>query len=142
MFDEIAKNVMTKRKNFGAPEPMMLRNMVEGKELIGKTITIDNIIVRNKKKVDKETKEVIKTKDGKDIYQTVVYVAFDGDKFLPTKSALIIEEVKMIANTEIQFREVKDITIDALNGKKVKVSTDKVRYADKKEYDNIIFVDA
>lgn len=142
MFDELAKNVMTKRKNFGAPENMMLKDMVETKDMFGKTITIDNIIVRNKLKVDKDTKEVIKSKKGEDIYQTVVYIAFDGDKFFATKSALIIEEIKMITNTEIVFREKKDIEITDFNGKKVKIGAGKVKYADKKEYDQPIFVDA
>lgn len=142
MFDEIAKNVMTKRKNFGAPEDMMLKEMVESKTMNGKTITIDSIIVRNKVKKDKDTGEVIKSKAGNDIYQTVVYVAFDGDKFFATKSPLVIEELNEITSTKVNVMEKKDIVVDALNGKKVKVTTDKVRYADKKEYDNIIFVDA
>ncbi len=142
MFDEVAKNVMTKRKNYGAPESMMLREMVASRDYVGKTITIDSIIVRNKKKVDKDTKEVLKTKSGADIYQTVVYIAFDGNKFMPTKSALIIEQLKEITGTEICFREVKDVVIDNLNGQKTKIGTDKVRYADKKDYDNIIFRDA
>lgn len=145
MFDEIAKNVMTKRKNFGAPESMMLKEMTEVKNMVGKTITIDSIIVRNKLKKDKDTGEVLKSKTGNDIYQSVVYVAYDKEYFFATKSPLIIEQLKEIVGKDIQVKEVKDIIIDNLNGEKAKIGTDKVplgKGKDKKDYDYPIFVDA
>lgn len=140
-FSAIAKDVMTARKNFGAPDSMKLKDSIESKDMVGKTITIDEIIVINRVKVDKETKEIIKTKKGEDVYQAVAYVAFDGDKFFATKSAILIEQLASFCGYELVFNEKKDIVVDGVKGMTVTVSEDKVKYRDGKMYPNIIFTD-
>lgn len=145
MFDEIAKDVMTKRKNFGAPEIMCLKELNEMKNLIGQTITIDSIVARNKIKYNTKTNEPLMTKKGEPIYQCVIYIAYNGDKFTATKSPLIIEELKMLCDDTFIFNEKKDVEITVLNGTKVKIGTDIVTLGkgkDAKDYDYPIFVDA
>ena len=139
-FSAIAKDVMTARKNYGAPDSMKLKDSVESKNMVGKTITIDEIIVINRVKVDKDTKEIIKNKKGEDIYQAIAYVAFDGDKFFATKSAILIEQLADYCGYELVFNEKKDVSVDGVKGQTVTVSQDKVKYRDGKMYDNIIFL--
>lgn len=138
-FGDIAKDVMTARKNFGAPESMKLKESIDSKDMVGKTITIDEVIVINRVKYDKETKEVIKAKDGSDIYQAIAYIAFDGDKFFASKSAILIEQLETFSGTKLTAKEKKDFTVSKIAGESVTISTEKVKYRDGKMYDQIIF---
>lgn len=140
-FSAIAKDVMTARKNFGAPDSMKLKDAIDSKEMVGKTITIDEIVVINRVKVDNDTKEVIKTKKGDDVYQAIAYVAFDGDKFFATKSAILIEQLSSFCGYQLTFNEKKDIAVDGVKGMTVTIAEDKVKYRDGKMYNNIIFND-
>ena len=141
-FDNLAKEVVTARKNWGAPESMKLKDSVSTREWSGKTITIDEVIVRNRKKYDKETKQIVKTKDGKDMYQPIVYVAFDGDKFFASKSAILVEQMERFTDRKLTAYEEKDFEVADLKGVTVKLGNEKVKYRDGKEYDQLIFVDS
>lgn len=141
-FDNLAHEVVTARKNWGAPESMKLKESVSTKDIAGKTVVIDEVVVVNKKKYDKETKTIVKTKDGKDIYQPIVYVAFDGDKFFATKSAILVEQLERFAKQKLTTYEEKDFLVADLKGITVKISSEKVKYRDGKEYDQIILADA
>ena len=105
-------------------------------------ITIDEVIVRNRKKYDKETKQIVKTKDGKDMYQPIVYVAFDGDKFFASKSAILVEQMERFTDRKLTAYEEKDFEVADLKGVTVKLGNEKVKYRDGKEYDQLIFVDS
>jgi len=140
-FSAIAKDVMTARKNFGAPDSMKLKDAIDSKEMVGKIITIDEIIVINRVKIDKDTKEIIKTKKGEDVYQAIAYVAFDGDKFFATKSAILIEQLASFCGYQLTCNEKKDIAVDGVKGMTVTIAEDKVKYRDGKMYNNIIFND-
>ena len=141
-FNELAHNVVTARKNWGAPEDFKLRECVPKKEYEGKTITIDSVVVMNKLKRDKETKEIVKTKDGKDMYEPIVYVAYGGDKFLVSKSAILVEQLERFSGKKLVAYEKKDFVVGELEGVTVKLTNEKVKYRDGKEYDQLIFADA
>lgn len=134
-FSEIAKNVMTARKNYGAPEAFKLKESVESKNMTGKTITIDGCIVVSKIKYNPETKEPIMSKTGEPIYQSVAYIAFDGDKFFATKSTPLIEQLESFSGIKLIVKEKAEIEVPKIAGLKATVSTVKVRYADGKDYD-------
>lgn len=141
-FDKIAHEVVTARKNWGAPESMKLKESVSTRKLTGETITIDEIVVVNKKKYDKTTKQVVLTRDGKEMYQPVAYVAFGGDKFFVSKSAIFIEQLERFADKKLTAYEYKEFTVDGIKGLTVKIGAEKVKYRDGEEYDQLIFTDA
>ena len=141
-FSDLAHDVITARKNWGAPESMKLKESVSTKDISGKTIVIDEVIVMNKKKYDKEKKDYVKTKDGKDIYQPVTYVAFDGDKFFATKSALLVEQLERFTGKKLTAYEDKDFIIDNIKGMSVKIGGENTKYRDGKEYEQVIFLDS
>ena len=139
MFSETKKNVIRARENFAAPEAYKLLQRADTREMTGKVITLDSIIVTSKVKYDTETREPILKKNGEPVFQQIVFVAFDNGKYFSTKSMLLLEELEMEFGIKLKFNEVKEVTIDKVKGAKVKVATEKVRYADKKLYDQIIF---
>lgn len=141
-FNQLAHDVVTARKNWGAPESMKLKESVSTKTLPGVTITIDEVIVMNKKKYDKTTKKVVLTKDGKEMYQPVVYVAFDGTKFFVSKSALLVEQLEKFSGKKLTAYELKDFKVDEIKGITVKISAEKTKYRNGEEYDQLIFADA
>lgn len=141
-FNKLAHEVATARKNWGAPEDMKLRDSVSTKTLAGNVITIDSVVVMNKKKYDKKTKDIVKTKDGKIMYQPVVYVAYGGDKFFVSKSAILVEQLERFSGKKLTAYEEKDFVVDAIAGLTVKIGAEKVKYKDGNEYDQLIFVDA
>ena len=141
-FNQLATDVMNMRKNFGAPESMKLLKRIPVEELVGKTITIDEIIVSNKVKKD-DNGNVIMTKDGqKEIYQPFVYVAFDDGSYFSTKSQLLVDQLETLTGQELAVFEKKEIPVNKVKGTKVKVSTEKVKYRDGKMYDQYLFLDA
>lgn len=134
--------VLTMRKNYGAPESMKLREPVKVTDLTGQTITIDEVIVSNKVKKDKDG-NVVMTKDGqKEIYQPYVYVAFDNDKYFSTASQLMLEQFETIAKTQLRAFEKSEIPVKGVKGLVAKVSSEKVKYRDGKMYDQPVLVDA
>lgn len=137
----LAHEVTTARKNWGAPESMKLKDSVSTRDITGKTITIDEVVVMNKKKFDKETKTIVKTKDGNEMFQPIVYVAFGGDKFFATKSAILVEQLERFAKSKLTAYEEKDFVVPNVKGMTVKIGAEKVKYRDGKEYDQLIFVD-
>lgn len=139
---QLAHDVMTARKNFGAPESMKLREPVKTTDMYGKTIIIDEIVVMNKVKKDDQG-NVIMTKDGqKEIYQPFVYVAFDGDKYFSTKSSILIEQLEALSGIDLVYYEKKEVIVPEVKGLKALISTEKVKYRDGKLYDQCIFKDA
>ena len=141
-FNQLARDVLTKRKNYGAPESMQLREPVKTQDMTNKIITIDEIVVSNKVKKDDDG-NIIMTKDGqKEIYQPFVYVAFDGDKYFSTKSQLLIDQLTALSGQELVFYEKKEVSVNKVKGLKATVSTEKVKYRDGKYYDQVILKDA
>ena len=141
-FNQLAKDVLTMRKNYGAPESMKLREPIKTQDMINKSITIDEIIIMNKVKKDDDG-NIIMTKDGqKEIYQPFVYVAFDGDKYFSTKSQLLIDQLVALSGQELVFYEKKDVSVNKVKGLKAKIITEKVKYRDGKYYDQVLFDDA
>ncbi len=144
-FSNLAHEVVTARKNWGAPKSMQLKTSISTREIAGKNITIDEVVVVNKKKVDKESKTPIMTKDGKQIYQPVVYVAFDKDYFFASKSAILVEQFERYTGNKLAVYEEKDFNVTTMKpdlvGAVLKVGTEKVKYRDGKEYDQLILLD-
>ena len=140
-FSDIAKNVIRARENFSAPEAFKLRERADTSTMAGKKITIDEIYVVSKVKYDSETKEPILKKDGTPVFQQYVYVGFDKDKFFQTKSMILLEQLEMLYGQTLKVNEVKEIKVNIPENTPVVVGTEKVRYADKKLYDQIIFKD-
>ena len=144
--NQLAKEVMLIRKNYGAPEQFALKERVKTRDMNNKIITVDCIVVSNqvqKKKNDNGEYETVMTKDGsKPIYQPVVYIGFDKDKYFVTKSQLLVRQLERLTDKTLVYYDAKDIVIDELNNSKIKVSSDKVRYGDGEEYEQIIFNDA
>lgn len=139
---ETLNTVLTMRKNFGAPESFKIKEPVKVTDLTNQVITIDEVIVSNKVKKDKDG-NVIKTKDGqKEIYQPFVYVAFDGDKYFSTASQLMLEQFEAIAGKQLRAYEKSEVPVKGVKGLTVKVSTEKVKYRDGKMYDQAVLVDA
>ena len=143
-FNQIGEVVKLARMNYGAPDSMKERTPVKTTDMINKTIVIDEIVVMNKLKRDENGQPVKSKKDPtKDIYQPVVYIAFDGDKYFATKSGFLIDQLKEITSEQlVYFYEKQNITIPDVNGVKVKITQEKVKYRDGKLYDQIKFVDA
>jgi len=141
-FDKLAHEVVTARKNWGAPDSMKLKESISTKTLDGKTITIDSVVVMNKKKYDSKTKQIVTTKDGKTIYQPLVYVAFDKDKFFVTKSAILVEQLERFTGKKLVAYEEKDFVISEMEGLTVKIGKEKVKYKDGDYYDQLIFTDS
>lgn len=139
---EVAKNVMRARMNYGAPESMKLRESTKVSDVTGKTITIDEIVVSNKVKKDKDG-NVVKTKDGeKEIYQPYIYVAYDGDFYFSTASQILLEQLEALSGQELRAYEKLEVKVKKVDGLKVLVSSEKVKYRDGKFYDQAIFNDA
>ena len=145
-FNQLGKEVKLMRANYGAPESFMLKERVKTSDMSGKKITLDNIVVSNQVKMDKnrEGKYVpVKTADGsKDIYQALAYVGFDGDKYFVTKSQLLIRQLERLTGETLVFYEPKETEIQQVKGTTIIVSSEKVKYADGKDYEQIIFDDA
>lgn len=141
-FNGTADKVMRMRANFGAPESMKELERVSVTDLKDKVITIDEVVISASITKNKDTKEVVKTKNGDDVYTNYVYVAFDGEYYFSTKSQILLEQIESICGKELKMKEKGEIVISDLNGQKAKISTKKVRYSDGKDYDNVIFANA
>lgn len=136
------KEVMLKRKNWHAPVSMQLRERVSKDDLKDVIFTIDQIIVCNRVAKDEDGK-IIMTKDGqKEIYQPQVYIAFDGDKYLSTKSKIMVEQLENISDQQLVFYEPKDVEVTGVKGLKVKLGNEKVPYGNGKSYDQPVLLDA
>ena len=141
-FSKLGHDVMTERSNYGAPDSMKLKESIPSKDMEGRVITIDEVIVMNKKKYDKKKKEYVKNKNGEQVYQGIAYVAFDGDKFFACKSAILITQLEKFAGKKLIAYDEVDFDVPNIKGTKVKIVTEKIKYKDENMYDNIIFADA
>lgn len=141
-FNATADKVMRMRANFGAPETMKDLQRVSVTDLKDKVITIDQVVVVSSLTKDKDTKEVIKTKNGEDVYTNYVYIAYNGDFYFSTKSQILLEQLEEISGKILKMKEKGEIAINDLDGVKAKISAKKVRYSDGKEYDNVILANA
>lgn len=140
---QILGQVLNARNNYGAPDSFKNKVRVKSEDIDGKVITIDEVIILTKAKKDKDTGEFIKSKDGtKIIHQPYAYIAFDGDKYFSTKSALMIEQFQAISNIEIPRYERAEIPVKGVKGITAKVGSEKAQYADKKMYPQPVLVDA
>lgn len=146
MFNQARNEVKLIRLNYGAPKEFELMERVKTRDMNGKVITIENLIVSNQiKKVKNNDGEyvTVMTKDGsKPIYQPLVYVAFDNGKYFVTKSQYLINQLVRLTNKTLVYYEPKDVKVDDVIGCKVKISGESVKYKDGKEYDQIVFEDA
>ena len=146
MFNQAVKEVKLIRLNYGAPKEFELRERVKTRDMNGKTITIDNLIVSNQIKKTKNEKGeyvTVMTKDGsKPIYQPLVYVGFDDTKYFVTKSQMLIRQLERLSNKTLVYYEEKDVKVDAVIGCKVLISGESVKYADGDYYEQIVFNDA
>lgn len=141
-FNATADKVMRMRANFGAPDSMKELERVSVTDLKDKVITIDQVVIVSTLTKDKDTKEVIKTKNGEDVYTNYVYIAYDGRFYFSTKSQILLEQIERISGKELKMREKGEIAVNDLDGQKAKISSKKVRYSDGKEYENIILANA
>lgn len=138
---QILGKVLNARNNYGAPDSFKDKVRVKGEDMDGKVITIDEVVIMTKAKKDKDTGEYIKSKDGtKIIHQPYAYIAFDGDKYFSTKSALMIEQFQAISDIEIPRYEKAEIPVKGVKGITSKVVTEKVKYADGKMYPQPVLV--
>ena len=145
-FNQLGKEVKLMRANYGAPESFMLKEKVKTSDMSKQKIVLDTIIVVNqvKQEKNKEGKYVnVKSKDGTmDIYQTLAYVGFDGDKYFVTKSQLLIRQLERLTGQKLVHYEPKEIEIQQIKGTTVIVGSESVRYGDGQNYNQIIFEDA
>lgn len=145
-FNQAVTEVKLIRLNYGAPKEFELRERVKTRDMNGKTITIDNLIVSNqikKVKNDKGEYETVMTKDGtKPIYQPFVYVGFGKDKYFVTKSQMLIRQLERMTDKQLVYYELKDVKVDDVIGCTVVISGESVKYADGKDYEQIVFNDA
>lgn len=140
-FNNLARKVVTGNKNWGAPESMKYKECVPTNDMSGRTITIDECIVVNKKKYDPSSKTTLKNSRGEDIYQPVVYVAFDGEFFFATKSSLLIGQLRMLTGKELVEYRDSSYEIPEVAGSRVSIGADKVKYRNGSYYDQLIFTD-
>lgn len=141
-FNSTADKVIRMRANFGSPESMKTLERVSVNDLKDKVITIDSVYIVSSVTKDKDTREVIKTKNGDDVYTNYVYVAYDGKFFFSTKSAILLEQIEDITGKKLKMFEKGEVAVPEFKGIKAKISSRKVRYSDGKEYDNVIFANA
>lgn len=138
-FDNALAVAENKRSNWGVPESMKSRFKVDIADLKDKTIEIESICVVSKKAKDKTGLEVV-NKKGENVYNHITFIAFGGDKYTVTKSALMAIQLDEI---EPCMKETETETyIPGLEGAKVKVGFKSVQYADKKMYDQPYLADA
>lgn len=141
-FNATADKVMRMRANFGAPDSMKELERVSVTDLKDKVITIDQVVIVSTLTKDKDTKEVIKTKNGEDVYTNYVYIAYDGKFYFSTKSQILLEQIERISGKDLKMKEKGEIAVYDLDGQEAKISSKKVRYSDGKEYDNVILANA
>lgn len=141
-FNATADKIMKMRANFGAPESMKTLERVSVNDLKDKVITIDELCIVSTITKNKDTKEVVKTKDGKDVYTNYVYVAFDKEYYFSTKSQILLEQIEDIVGKKLKMDSKGEVKVKDLAGETVRISAKKVRYSDGKDYDNVIFANA
>lgn len=132
----IAEN---KRDNFGVPEGFKARFKVDINELKEHSIEIEKICVVTRPAKDKAG-EFIYNKNDEPVYNHVSFIAFGGDKYTVTKSALLaiqIDEIEPVIKNE-----PAEVYVPQLEGAKVRIGFKAVRYADKKMYDQPYLIDA
>lgn len=139
---QILGQVLNARNNYGAPDSFKNKTRVKSEDMSGQTITIDEVVILTKVKRD-DNGEIVKSKDGtKDIYQPYAYIAYDGDKYFSTKSALMIEQFVAISGIEIPRYEKAELNVKGVKGVTAKVSEEKVKYADGKMYSQPVLISA
>ena len=141
-FNATADKVMKMRANLGAPDSMKTLERVSVNDLKDKVITIDEVCIVSTITKKKDTKEVVKTKDGKDVYTNYVYVAFDKEYYFSTKSQILLEQIEDIVGKKLKMDSKGEVKVKDLAGETVRISAKKVRYSDGKDYDNVIFANA
>lgn len=125
----IAEN---KRDNWGVPDGFKERFKVDINELKNREIEIEKICVVSRVAKTKEG-AVIANKAGEDVYNQVTFIAFGGDKYTVTKSALMAIQLNEIE--PVIKHEEATVYLPMLEGVKVKIGFKAVKYADKKMYD-------
>lgn len=138
MFNDALKNVENARKNFGVPDEFRYMNRIEGKDIGDSSITIVKCIQKVYQLFDKDAEEFRFNKDGEPILGFVTFVQITDDTFIALKSTPLKEQLENVTGehyNDVGFYEVP------ISGVKVKLATTKVKYADKKEYDNWVLVD-
>lgn len=128
-----------KRDNFGVPEEFKARFKVDINELKEHSIEIEKVCVVTRQAKDKAG-EFIFTKNDEPVFNHVTFIAFGGDKYTVTKSALLAIQIDEIESV-IRYEPAK-VFVPQLEGAKVRIGFKAVRYADKKMYDQPYLIDA
>lgn len=131
----IAEN---KRDNWGVPDGFKERFKVDINDLKNRKITIEKIAVVSKVAKDKSG-IVIVNKNDEDVYNHITFIAFGGDKYTVTKSALMAIQLNEIE--PCMKNEDATIYIPQLEGAEVSIGFKAVKYADKKMYDQPFLMD-
>lgn len=138
MFNTALKNVENARKNYGVPDEFRYMNRIEGKDIGDSPITIVKCIQKVYQLYDKDAEEFRFSKDGNPLLGFVTFIQITDNTFIALKSTPLKEQLENITGeyyNTVGFYEVP------VSGTKVKLGTTKVKYADKKEYDNWVLVD-
>ena len=138
MFNDALKNVENARKNFGVPDDFRFMNRIEGKDIGNAPFTIVKCIQKVYQLYDKEAEEYRTNSEGKPLLGYVTFIQIADDTFIALKSTPLKEQLENVTGEHyntVGFYEVP------ISDTKVKLGTTKVKYADKKEYDNWVLVD-
>lgn len=127
-----------KRDNWGVPDGFKERFKVDINDLKNRKIVIEKIAVVSKVAKDKSG-AVIANKSGEDVFNHITFIAFGGDKYTVTKSALMAIQLNEIE--PCLKHEDATVYIPALEGAEVSIGFKGVRYADKKTYDQPYLMD-
>lgn len=138
MFNDALKNVENARKNYGVPDEFRYMNRMEGKDIGDCPFTIVKCIQKVYQLYDKEAKEYRTNSEGNPLLGYVTFIQIADDTFIALKSTPLKEQLENITGEHFNAVGFYEVSI---SGTKVKLGTTKVKYADKKEYDNWVLVD-
>lgn len=138
MFNDALKNVENARKNYGVPDEFRFMNRIEGKDIGNTPFDIVKCIQKVYQLYDKEAEEFRTNSEGKPLLGYVTFIQIADDTFIALKSTPLKEQLENITGEHFNTVGFYEVPI---SGVKVKLGTTKVKYADKKEYDNWVLVD-
>lgn len=140
-FDKLANNVLNARKNWGAPAYFRTLESVAVTDL-NEPFVIDKAVIFFKRKYDKATDGYVTTKDGRQVFQPVVFVAMEDGRFFATKSSLMYDQLAMLANIDVMPDQEKVVEVPDVSGMKARIDWKPVKYHNGREYDQPVLADA
>lgn len=138
MFNTALKNVENARNNYGVPDEFKFMNRIDGKDIESAPFTIVKCIQKVYHLYDKEAEEYRYNSEEKPILGFVTFIQIDDNTFIALKSTPLKEQLENITGEHYDVVGYYDVPI---SGVKAKLDTIKVRYADKKTYDNWVLAD-